>query len=246
MFRTTDVEFVNSIVNHPEVFKFVSVPSQDYINTAPLVESEDNVVIGFDGGCFIFVMLEPGLYEVHSQFLPTHRGKYALRCAREAVEEMFLSTECMEIVTKVPEHNLAAKGLTDLMGFDLEFVRPKSYPTDAGMVDCAFYSLTYAKWAKRAKMDSVGKWFHDGLESEKIRLGIQDQHDDDDEHDNRVGIAIRMAQRGQPVKAEWLYNRWAKFAGYEQINLLNTDPLVVDIKEAIVKIGEKVEVLKCQ
>lgn len=245
MFRTTDVAFVNSIVNHPDVFKFVSVPSQDYIDTTPLVESEDNIVIGFEGGCIIFVMLEPGLYEVHSQFLKTHRGKYAFRCAKDAVEEMFLTTECMEIVTKVPEHNLAAKGLTRLVGFDLEFIRPKSYPVESGLVGCSFYSLSYAKWAKRSKFHAVGKWFHDGLQTEKIRLGIQDQHEDDDEHDNRVGIAIKMAQK-QPVKAVWLYNRWAKFAGYEQINLLNIDPLVVDIKEAVVKIGESIEVLKCQ
>lgn len=238
--RTIDRDYINSIVNASEVLPWVKLPDQDFLDISELIDDK-NIVLAFDGGCFIFVYHEPGLYEVHSQALKNARGKTTLLAARAAAKELFLTTECVEIVTKVPVNNLAAKGLTLAMHFSMLFSR-KSWPTVDGMIDCGYYGLKIDEWIKTHDFPlRLGRWFHNRLQRLK-----EHNHEDEEIHDRYVGASLGMALSGQPHKAEWLYNRWARFAGYETVELLNLNPLVIDIREAIVQIDTDLRILKCR
>jgi hypothetical protein len=129
--RTKNIDLVNSIVNHPEVFPWVSLPGQESVDSSVLINDDRNIVLEAEGGCFIFVHQEPGLYEVHSQFLPEYRGKNVFEASQEALKWMFLGTpECIEIQTRIPPSNPGHK-LPESLGFKLDFQRP-SWPTKDG------------------------------------------------------------------------------------------------------------------
>lgn len=247
MKRTKDVAFVNSIVNHPEVFPWIALPGQESVDCAVLVNDYSNIVLKAKGGCFIFVFEEPGLYEVHSQFLPEYRGKNVFEAAQEALKWMFLGTDCLEIRTRIPPTNPGYK-LPPSLGFALDFERP-SWPTKDGFENCLHFSLTYWGWIKSEKtLGLVGKEFHEQLLEGKARLGVNDpQHEEEEVHNIRVGAAIEMARRGQPEKGVWAYNRWARFAQYERVTLLEISPVIVDIGEAVIRVNKNnIEVLSCQ
>lgn len=238
MYRTKNPEKVNEIINHPEVFPHVTPYKVDKIDVTNIVLDTNNIVYIGDNGCFIFIKHDEDRYEVHSQFTPEGRGKKAVIAARECSKDMFLGTECLELVTKVPVDNKAAKGLALLMGFEKQFHRDKAW----GDMGVDYYSLSFEKWLSMNRwLEKSGEWFHKQLGEEHVL------HDHDPEHDLRVGAAVEMCKLGLPFKAEWLYNRWAKFAGYSEIEIINTDPLTIDIKDSIIRfVDNKIEVLKCQ
>jgi hypothetical protein len=79
-----------------------------------------------------------------------------------------------------------------------------------------------------------GRWFHEKLESELTRLGISElAHPDDEIHDRFVGAAVEMCFGGQPSKGVVFYNRIACMLGWQQISIVDFNPLAIDIGSAI-------------
>jgi hypothetical protein len=106
-------------------------------------------------------------------------------------------------------------------------------------------------WMKNAAPELIasGKHFHVTLDAERARLGQKDhvKHPDEDCHDLHAGCCLEMVYGGQPEKAVMLYNRWARFAGYGQIDLCARAPLVIDIGDAVLLINDKTfKVIKCR
>jgi hypothetical protein len=114
--RTFDAQRLNVVLNHPEVFRWVSAPGVERFDFTSIAAEPRNVVLMNDHGGFVCVPQGEGVYEVHTQFLPEGR-KGALRAAREATAYMFEQTDCVALSTYVPEGNKGAKRLTELMGF---------------------------------------------------------------------------------------------------------------------------------
>lgn len=244
--RSFDAAAINAIVNHPEVLPWVAAPGQTELDLTPLVDDPRNIVLmaGQGHGGFVLVQLEPGVYEVHTQFLPEHRGPRLIKRAREAAHWMFCRTDCMELLTKCPVDHPGTATLASKVGFTCEFKRPEAWrrvgSPDVG-VQVDFYALRYPEWIRTAKADEAlshrGVWFHDRLQAEKRRLGRDDPgHDDDFHHDVRVGAAVEMILGGQIDKGLILYNRWARFAGYAPIDLISRDPLVIDIHDPMARL----------
>ena len=202
----------------------------------PAVHNVDNVALVNEHGGFIFEKYAEGVYEVHTQFVPEGRGRLALEAAREAARFMFLSTDCVEILTKCKDDNRPAAVLTRVMGFR------KLFRSGA----CDYYSLAFEDWrAQDASVLAAGQRFHAELEA----AGVSPNHPEDEAHDRAAGAAYEMFLRGNPVKAAGLYNRWARFAGYRLVALLSISPLVVDIGDAVLGIGKannSLEVLSCR
>lgn len=205
------------------------------VDTSSLVRNVDNVTLVNDHGGFVLEKYAEGTYEVHTQFLPEGRGLSALRAAREGARFMFLSTDCVEILTKCPDGNKPAAVLTRHMGFRKVF---RCGP-------CDYYALSFDDWrAQDSSVLEAGRRFHAELEA----AGVHPNHPEDEAHDRAAGAAYEMFLRGNPVKAAGLYNRWARFAGYRRIALLSISPLVVDIGDAVLGIGKtnnSLEVLPC-
>ena len=238
--RTFDPGEVNPILNHPKVLPLISVPGVETIDVTALITDPRNVFLMVRGGCIAFCIQEPGLYEVHTNFLPDHRGRNAVRASLAAYRWMFTHTDCVALQTKVPAFNKAAEWFCAIVGAVREFERKAVWPTTNGMVDLSFWSLRYHDWVRKTPALSIsGQAFHQRLEAERVRHGVSEPlHADEECHDRHVGACVEMMYGGQPEKAVTLYNRWAAFAGYGAISLVARSPLVIDIGDALLQVGD--------
>ncbi len=138
--RSTDVDLLNRVVNHPEVSKWMVGILPPY-DMSPLLENPDNIFLANEHGGFLYLKQEHSVYEVHTQFLPEGRGNSA-PLARESVFWMFTQSDALAITTYVPKDNPKAKRLTLATGFTLwGEMMVNGY-------ECEVYMLTLKEWAK--------------------------------------------------------------------------------------------------
>lgn len=246
VWREYSAENINSTVNHPEVRPWVGYPELGALDLTPIVADPNNVLLMGVGGGFICQMQEPGIYEVHTQFVPEHRGENTIRAALDGLRYMFTRTDCIELRTKVPHGNVAAEWLARRVGFVHQFTREHAWPTADGMQPVKYYALTIDQWAGRtAELEASGEFFHDKLEAAKDAMGATAPlHDHDTAHDRYVGATVEMIGAGYIDKALTFYRRWAAFAGYGPIHAIAANPLVIDIGDALLAVrGDDFEVL---
>ena len=217
------------------------------------IADTNNVLLMADQGGMIFCWLALGVYEVHTNFLKAQRnysgpGTYVLNACRAAYRWMFTHTDCVTLLTRIPAHNRAALMFSPLAGWTKEFERKAVWPSlNDGLMDMTFCALRYDDWVRKTpELMLSGRLFHERLKSEFARLGkVEEAHSDEDCHDLHVGACIEMIRGGQIDKAVILYNRWAQFAGYGQIGIVDHDPIVINIGNALLKIeGDSFKVLK--
>lgn len=189
-------------------------------------------------GGFVFHNQGPGFYEIHTLFLPAGRGHRVREALDDAKLFMFTQTDCAEIVTRIPQSNRSALRLAQDGGFEHRFTREHGYegaPTD-------YYALTLDQWICRTpSLEAVGEDFHAKLEAQ---IG-HENHPHDPAHDRYVGAAVMMLNAGNPHKAIATYNRWATWAGYQPVTLVNFDPVRVDVGTAVMAFPS-MEVVPCQ
>lgn len=247
--RSFDATEINAIFNDPAVLPLITVPGIDTIDAAALVSDHRNVLLMADGGGIMFIADEPCIYEVHTAFLPKFRGRHAIRASLEAYRWMFTHTDCVTLQTRIPAFNKPAALAAHMVGFELAFERAKVWPTAAEPADMRFYELHYPGWLKRTDaLIESGRAFHGRLDEEYQRHGKPPHsHTDEYCHDRAVGACAEMIYGGQPEKAVILYNRWARFAGYGPIALISRSPIVIDIGDAVILVGEQTfKVIQCR
>lgn len=247
--RSFDAADINPILNDPSVLSKVSVPGIDVLDASELIADTRNVLLMAEGGGVLFIADEPGIYEVHTSFLPGHRGRHAIKASLEAYRWMFTHTDCVLLQTKIPAFNKPAMRSAAIVGFVESFDRAKIWPTADGPVDMRFYTIDYASWLKRTSpIVESGKAFHARLDAEYERHGKPPHsHPDEECHDRNVGACVETIYGGQPEKAVVLYNRWARFAGYGQVSLVSRSPIVIDIGEAVLLVADNdFKVIQCR
>lgn len=237
--RTQDPELLNRVMNHSDVRPWI-VAGDGEIDIAPVLANPANVALVTEYGGFVLIQHEPGVYEVHSQFLKDGRGKHAVRAMREGFRYMFTQTDCLEVITKVANDNPASDGFAKLAGFRERFSRPKAWNGQ----DMSYRAVTIDDWVMRdTECPRAGESFHQQLEQAKANAGSElAVHDHDHAHDCYVGAAYLMF-KAQPRKAVWFYNKWARFSGYATIELISDKPLVVDVRDAIIELGDDLNFL---
>lgn len=240
---------LNHIVNHPSVRPWVA-PGEDTLDLTAAVADQRNYLLMGDGGGFLLIWQEPGVYEVHSQFLPEARGANVLATAADASRYMFTRTDCTEIRTRVPHGNVGAAVLAKRMGWEFRFERSNAWLTSGGiLVGVRYFAKTLEQWVSTADaLEASGHMFHVKLEAAKLATGAKwPVHDDDLAHDRYVGAAVEMIACGQVAKGIEFYNSWARFAGYGFIAVIAADPVVIDIGDAILAVrGDDFDVLLCR
>lgn len=247
--RTFDPSEVNAILNDPEVFKWIKLPGIDKIDVSDLIFELRNYFLIANGGCLVFSQQEPGVYEVHTNFLSDHRGSNAIRQSLAAYRWMFTHTDCMILQTKVPAFNKAADMFCKIVGASKDFERKGTWPSEDGPMDMSYWSLKYEDWLRKTpSLMRSGREFHDRLDAERLRRGVTEKnHPDEDCHDLYVGACAEMIYGGHPEKAVTLYNRWARFSGYGLISMPSRNPLMIDIASSILLIEDRTfTVIKCQ
>lgn len=248
--ETESATEINRILNDPSVFPDISIPDQKPFDAAPLLADPRNVFLMAEGGFIAFIPdIEPGsgIYEVHTNFLEGYRGDYAIKASLEAYRWMFTHTNCMMLQTRVPAFNKAAEAFCRSVGAWLWFERSEIWPTSQGNVDCRFYALALLDWMRKHPEPLIesGRAFHKRLEEEYARHSFaHEPHPDEDSHDLAVGACAEMIYGGEPEKACIVYNRWARIAGYLQINMISKNPLVIDIGEAMIHVLPAEQIFK--
>lgn len=242
--RSFDAREINRILADPSVFKYAASAGFEKLDATPLVADPNNYLLMADGGGILALYQEPGIYEIHTNFIKPDRerqsqqGPYIRNACLAAYKWLFTRSPAMVLLTRIPAHNRAATVFSPLVGWVKEFERSKVWATvDGELVDVGFYALRYDDWVRKTPdIKRVGRAFHDRLEAEFARHGkAEEAHADDDWHDLHVGSAVEMIRGGQPEKGVVLYNRWARFAGYGLLGLVSIEPTVIDIGNALLQ-----------
>lgn len=234
MRRDFTPERVNRVINHPSVLLWMAPqPLPELLDFSRLMADTSNVVLFSDFGGAIFLQLDETCFELHTQFLPEVRGRPVVRFMHQALEYIFTHTNCMNVMTKVPLHNAAARALTQHFHFTLEGTRKGHWNAgDAGMMDVEYYNYNWDDWVRHSPLLATqGETFHQRLESECERLGVANvAHPADIWHDHVVGATLDTVYAGLVDKACILYNRWAKFAEYATLRVVSRLPAIVEFE----------------
>lgn len=225
MHRTHDLELIDSLSR--SLWRYVAEEGQEWTSLENWLADERNIAVAAGEGVFLLTWLELGTYEIHTLF---HRG--ATTYSADILYWMFTRTDCIEVVTKVPQFNVAAKRLAEGAGMKHQFTgrtwrcNGKSWPID-------FYAYRIDDWIlEQPGLPTLGAAFHAQLGA----LGVEIDHEDDAVHDRYVGAAMAMVEGGQAPKGILYYNRWARFYGAAEVELISLDPPVVDVGTAKVSI----------
>lgn len=243
-----DPALLNRVINDPSVRPWVGGGDVE-LDVTPWTSNPANVILVNEHGGFCGIKQEDGVYELHTNLLPEGRGAKAFHAAREAAHYLFTRTDAHEIVTKVPAFNRRADRFVRTFGYTERFRRSNAAIGPDGPCDVTYFAYTIDQWlATDDLLPLYGEWFHRRLEEAKIAAGSTlPVHDDDPAHDRAAGAAIAMIHAGNAAKGVWFYNRWARFAGYATIELLSINPVIVDVRDAIIEIShDNMEVIQCR
>jgi len=222
MERSYNADFINEVINHPDVRDSAEV--EGIGDLTEFVANVNNVLLTNKHGGFLFVSKGAGIYEVHTQFLPSGRGHRALLAAIDSLYYMFIHTDCIRVISRAKPENTGACQLADR----LLIMRGNN-----GVYN--YYSLEYMDWVESEKRNSQeGHDFHGVVDTD---------HGNDDTHDYHVGAALLMAKAGNAKKAVQVYNYWAMMSGYEQATIYNYQPIIVQIGDMRLQITDTVEVI---
>jgi hypothetical protein len=88
--RISDAAAINRIANHPAVLPYFDLGKRGALDFAPCVASDDYRVLmcGTDAAA-LFEWSAPGVWEGHTMFLPTCRGRRAVEAGKALCGWMF-------------------------------------------------------------------------------------------------------------------------------------------------------------
>jgi hypothetical protein len=180
-----------------------------------------------------FHQIIPGLYEAHTQVLPRGRGEWSVKLVLSAAHYLFTRTEALEIFTRVPFGSPAALALTKSVGMRHEMDTQSVLPSQ-------IFRATMQDWLAVAPgLVQRGREFHRKLYAEYDRLNLPvNKHGENDSHDRHVGAACEMILGNQVMKGISWYNRWAAMAFAPAIRVLSVNPLLIDIRDAVLKVED--------
>ncbi len=227
--RHLDAAHLNSILNHPDVYQWVKGAAEGPLDLTPLVVGNDDVIplLGEHGGQ-IYHRLQPGLFDCHSQFLTQGRGAWAIEATRKTLHWVFTRTEALELLTRVPHGNVAAKALAKGIGGQFQFTNERGWVMHNKPVPADIYSLTVQEWMRTAPgLVERGKWLY-----ERLRI----EAPTDETRDRYAGAACDMLLGGQTLKAVALFNRFAAMSWHPPAQIVSLDPVAVQIGETIFEV----------
>jgi len=235
--RHIDAKFANRVVNDPSVYDWVRGPLQGEIDVSPLVEDIGNILLAGEHGCVILIRQHIGTYDIHTQILPSGRGKWCVDFMHQVLRWMFTQTSAVELTSRVPKGNLGALALVRSFKLRPEFTLERGWVIRDKPVPATVYSIQLQDWIRNFGPVSTGKWFAKRLAEEYAKHGVKTEvmAGLSDPHFAQVGAAIEMIFGGQREKGVIFYNRWASMVGITPIQIVTLNPLVVECQGALIR-----------
>jgi hypothetical protein len=235
--QSFNLEVVNSILNHPDVLP--GITDDAAIDVTELMLSGRGIALVSDDGnaCYLLVRAGERVWEIHTNIKPEGRGVTGVKTSGEAIEWAFANTDAETLVTMAG--NDSVRRYAEHFGF--QYIGNAS-PNRTFPAPCMMLRLSLLDWIDRSvagnRLASHGVEFHETIESHRHDLGI-DGHGDDHLHDIYAGFVVAMLRHFNMVgaiKAERIYNDWARQAGYGQISVLQVsrDEVLVDIGDMVI------------
>ena len=227
-----DDALLYSIVMHPDVRRWTACDGAADFDPRLYTAHPKSFAVLVDSGCFLAPALEQGAYAVHTNILPDARGTRAIRSGQEAMSLAFLSTDAQSLMSWVPASSRHALWFAHAMGFRDTFLREKMWLWGGSRYAMQFVRLDIDDWILQSDAcRTAGEAFH-------CRLAGHVEHDPDPVHDAYVGAAWMMMSAGQTAKAQQVYGRWGRAAGYQPFEVLSLDPFVIDIGTCVLRMVE--------
>jgi hypothetical protein len=140
---TEDYEVLRSILFHPQVFHFRSVP--DSIKPEEYHFPDGLYLLARSGitpvGYFYFSLQNPILYQVHTAFLPSSWGYQTVLAARAGIAWLALHTECEVLLALIPSFNRSALSFMERLGAHCHGSVPRAIKKEGVRVPEMIYTL---------------------------------------------------------------------------------------------------------
>lgn len=240
--REKDATRINEILNHPKIRPWVADAKEGVIDIQSQLDNGRNILLMGEHGGILFLNVLPGVYEAHTQVLPEHRGAWTDNLTHSAIYWMFTKTDCYELITRVPKPHIPARAAAVRSGGKYEFTRHDGCIFRGKQTPVDIFTIRIQDWCISGSfLEKAGQWFHDRLNAEAARNGINENpHEDDANHNFVVGAVFGMIIGGQLNKAINIYNRWALISRHAAIALSSINPPVIhmDIGYLTLKNGD--------
>ena len=137
-------EVANRICNDPRVLPTLA---NHPLDLRPLAQDQHTIIlVGTPpAGCFVLIQILDGVWEFHGAVLPEFRGEWSQQFAGECIDYMFTRTTCIELMTRIPQGNLASLALARHFNFTKRWDRP-AIEFRGQNVPFSIYSLTMQDW----------------------------------------------------------------------------------------------------
>jgi hypothetical protein len=246
--RTMDAGGFNAAVNSPDVRLGLGRGTEP-LDFASWFADPANIAFADERGGFFLHNLGFGRYELHTAFSHAARGAEALRLCGDVIRRMFVETDCLELVTRVPGNLRHADLMARKAGFRERWTMAEAWPGPAGeQVSLTVFGIGLEDWVLRdSSLVTEGEAFHAMLRSAADRAGHHAPlHEHDDVlHERYAGVACLMAKAGNHGKAIRTYTSWAVLAGYRPLQLITEHPAIYDTGNALVQVhGGNMEILR--
>lgn len=142
--RQMSADHVNQIVNHPSIHPWVCGPTEEPLDLTGPIESGNYIALFGEHGGFLFYRVSDGIYDAHSAVLPSGRGKWAIRAARDALHWIFEREQAREVLMAVPHGNVAVRALVRILKARFQGTIENGWWRDGHAIPTDIYSMTRA------------------------------------------------------------------------------------------------------
>jgi len=93
-------------------------------------------------GFFMLVRENFATYEIHTILEKNCRGEMAIKAANLVIEWIFNNTQCIRLVTKIPESNACAEKLASACGMTIYGINPDSFSINGAIQTMKLYGIS--------------------------------------------------------------------------------------------------------
>lgn len=84
--RTQDADFINEVVNHPDVRPYVGAADAGYLDLSELADRPEHWFLMGEHGGFLLAWTAPNIYEVHTFIKKSGRGVWGAQARTEGID----------------------------------------------------------------------------------------------------------------------------------------------------------------